>query len=278
MKPRLDTLLVERGLAPTRNRAQALVLAGLVFVDGRRAERAGTRVSPDSSLEVRGAPHPYVSRGGVKLAHALAEFKVPVAGRVALDVGASTGGFTDCLLQHGARRVYAVDVGYGQLAWKLRQDPRVVCLERTNARYLQRSALGELAELVTADVSFISLRLVWPALAAVTVPGADVLSLVKPQFEAGRHRVGRRGVVRDGAVHREVLLSLLAAAPATGLEPVDLTFSPLLGPEGNIEFWLYLRAGGSATGADWPGRVETVVALAHRSLGVQEPDLQPPNP
>lgn len=263
MSIRLDLLLVERGLAPNRSRAQSLILAGEVLVDGTPVTRAGARVPVDAQLGLACAPHPYVSRGGLKLEQALSELQVPVEGRVCLDVGASTGGFTDCLLRHGACRVYAVDVGYGQLAWKIRQDPRVVALERVNARYLQEDQLGERVDLGCVDVSFISLELIWPALRAAVRSGGDVLCLVKPQFEAGRSQVGKGGVVRDPQVHRSVLERLLALAPGAGFHVRGLTFCRFPGPKGNLEFWLQLREG--------PGpqaRVEpaTVVSAAHQWL------------
>ncbi|MEW6523136.1 MAG: TlyA family RNA methyltransferase [Bacillota bacterium] len=261
MKVRLDLLLVERGLAATRSLAQALVMAGQVLVGGEPVTKAGARFAPDVDIQVLAASQPYVSRGGAKLQGALVDFEVQVHDRVCLDVGASTGGFTDCLLQHGARRVYAVDVGYGQLAWKLRQDPRVVVLERTNARHLGLAQLGEPVGLATVDVAFISLELIWPALFGVMEPGADALCLVKPQFEAGRSQVGKRGVVKDPAVHRQVLERLVDAAPRAGFSIRGLAFSRLRGPEGNLEFWLWLQAGRWPQAPVEPGQV---VSEAHR--------------
>ncbi len=236
MKKRLDTLLVERGLAESREKAQALILAGKVLVEGEVVSKPGTFIRPEARIEVKGSL-PYVSRGGLKLEFALKAFKVDPAGKVAIDVGASTGGFTDCLLQHGAARVYAVDVGYGQLAWKLRQDPRVVVLERTNIRYLE--SLPEPVDLATIDVSFISLRLVLPPVIRLMKPRAEILALIKPQFEAGREKVGRGGVVRDPQVHKEVLESLVDYAHSLGLSTLGLVPSPLLGPAGNVEFFAY---------------------------------------
>jgi 23S rRNA (cytidine1920-2'-O)/16S rRNA (cytidine1409-2'-O)-methyltransferase len=236
-KSRLDLLLVARGLAATRERAQALVMAGEVLVDGLPAAKPGMSVAADAALVVRAAL-PYVSRGGVKLAHGLDAFGLDVAGRVALDVGASTGGFTDCLLQRGAARVYAVDVGYGQLDWKLRQDPRVVVLEKTNIRYL--ASLPERPNLAVADASFISLRLVLPAIWRLTATQTDAVALVKPQFEAGRGQVGKGGVVRDPAVRQAVVDDLAAWAAANGWQVGGVVASPITGPAGNVEFLMRL--------------------------------------
>ena len=236
-KRRVDTLLVERGLAESRARAQALVLAGLVWSEGQRLEKPGISLPGDTPLEVRGREHPWVSRGGIKLAHALDHFAIDPAGAVALDIGASTGGFTDVLLTRGARRVYAVDVGHGQLAWKLRQDARVTVLERTNARHLTREQIPEAPDLVVCDASFISLTTVLPAALALAAPAARLVALIKPQFEVGKGKVGKGGVVRDPALHREVcerIATWLAAQPGWRVE--GLTQSPIQGPEGNIEF------------------------------------------
>ena len=241
-KRRVDTLLVERGLAESRARAQALVLAGLVWSAGQRLEKPGTSLAPDTPLEVRGREHPWVSRGGIKLAHALDHFAVDPAGAVALDIGASTGGFTDVLLARGARRVYAVDVGHGQLAWKLRQDSRVTVLERANARYLSREQIPEAPDLIVCDASFISLTVVLPAALALAAPAARLVALIKPQFEVGKGKVGKGGVVRDPALHRDVcerIAAWLEAQPGWRVE--GLTESPIQGPEGNIEFLVYAR-------------------------------------
>ena len=243
---RLDALVVERGLAPTRARARALVLAGQVRVDGATVSKAGTAVPDDANVALAAADHPYVSRGGVKLAHALDALGVVVAGRTALDVGASTGGFTDVLLRRGAARVAALDVGRGQLAWKLRQDPRVTVIEGVNARGLDRTSLPPAfhpVDVVTVDVSFISLRLVLAPLPPLLRPDGDVVALVKPQFEAGRAEVGRRGVVTDAAVHRRVVDEVRSAADRIGLRPVAEAPSPIAGAEGNREFFVHLRNG-----------------------------------
>jgi len=240
-KERLDKLLVERGLAGSRERARALILAGQVVVGEHAVDKAGARVATDEAIRLRGEDLPYVSRGGVKLAHALEVFAVAVTGRVALDVGASTGGFSDCLLQRGAARVYAVDVGYGQLAWKLRVDPRVVCLERTNIRHLDGATLGASPDLAVIDASFISLDKVLPPTLALLAPGADVLALIKPQFEVGRGQVGKGGVVRDAELQATVVARVGDAALALGCTVLGVTASPLLGQKGNREFLMHLR-------------------------------------
>jgi len=241
---RLDTLLVERGLAASRERARALILAGSVRVDGQPAAKAGTPVAADAEVVVAAPDHPYVGRGGLKLAHALDEFGIDVGGRLALDIGASTGGFTDVLLQRGARRVVALDVGHGQLDWKLRNDPRVVVRERLNARTLTAADLPEDAQsfdVITIDVSFISLRHILPVLPPLMRPGADVIALVKPQFEAGRAEVGKGGIVRDASVQQRVVEEISAAADALGLKRSGMTESPIAGMEGNREFLIRLR-------------------------------------
>lgn len=239
-KERLDSLLVGRGLVESREQAQRLILAGAVTVDGEVRDKPGQRISADSLVEVRQAL-PYVSRGGVKLAAALDEFGLPVTGLVAVDVGASTGGFTDCLLQRGAARVYAIDVGYGQLAWKLRNDPRVVVLERTNIRYLEQLPGGDLADLAVIDASFISLALVLPATLRLLKPVAQIVALIKPQFEAGKEQVSKGGVVRDPRIHRRVIEETVALAGQLGLGVAGLTVSPAPGPAGNVEFLIWLR-------------------------------------
>jgi len=234
---RVDLALVERGLADSRARAQALVMAGLVFSGERRLDKPGALIAADAPLSLKGREHPWVSRGGVKLAHGLQHFAISAEGRVALDIGASTGGFTDVLLHHGAAKVYAVDVGHGQLAWSLRQDPRVVVLERTNARHLGRAEVPEPVDLITCDASFIGLETVLPAALALAAPGADLVALIKPQFEVGPGRVGKGGVVRDPALHGEVcerIAAWLGAQP--GWTVPGIVESPIRGPEGNVEF------------------------------------------
>ncbi len=247
-KHRIDLLLVERGLAETRTRARALLMAGRVTADGRRMDKAGAMVEDGTALEVKAGPH-YVGRGGIKLAHALQEFTLSASGTTALDVGASTGGFTDCLLQYGAHRVYALDVGYGQLDQRLRQDHRVVVMERTNARHPFQ--LPEAVDLVTVDVSFISLRLVLPPVAEQLRPGGRIIALVKPQFEAERRQVGRKGVISDPNVHAAVLARIINWAINSGLRLRGLTPSPILGDEGNREFFLLLET--TSTGETRPG-------------------------
>jgi 23S rRNA (cytidine1920-2'-O)/16S rRNA (cytidine1409-2'-O)-methyltransferase len=240
-RARLDTLLVERGLAPSRERARSLILAGRVTVDGRAVDKAGTPVAVEAGVSVSEPEFPYVSRGGVKLAHALDEFAVAVEGRQALDIGASTGGFTDVLLRRGALHVVALDVGHGQLDWRLRGDPRVTVIEHRNARNLEPAWLPGPVDLVTIDVSFISLRLILPAVPGVLNAGADIVALVKPQFEAGRHEVGKGGLVKDPATHRAVIERVAAAAAVIGLDTIGQTGSPITGATGNQEFLLHLR-------------------------------------
>ena len=261
-KNRLDVALVERGLEESRQRAQAVIMSGAVYVDGRRADKPGMAVDGQARIEIRGEKLPYVSRGGLKLEKAMGCFPIRLEGAVCGDIGASTGGFTDCMLQNGAAKVYAVDVGRGQLAWKLRSDPRVVCLERTNARYLSREQVPEALAFASVDVSFISLKLILPPLAALLEEGGHVVSLVKPQFEAGRENVGKKGVVRDPAVHLEVLERFLDHAAQAGLAPLGLTWSPIRGPEGNIEYLGYLQKGGGAAGFD----LRALVEESHQAL------------
>lgn len=239
-KHRLDQLVVDRALAPSRERARALILAGQVTVNGQPVTKAGTAVDEAADIALATPDHPYVGRGGLKLAHALDTFQIAVAGREALDVGASTGGFTDVLLQRGATRVVALDVGHGQLDWKLRNDPRVVVIEHFNARHLTLGDLPGPADFVCIDVSFISLRQIFPAVRGVLTPGADIVALVKPQFEAGRDEV-RKGVIRDAAVHERVVDEVSAAAREVGLSPLGSTPSPITGQKGNVEFLLHLR-------------------------------------
>jgi 23S rRNA (cytidine1920-2'-O)/16S rRNA (cytidine1409-2'-O)-methyltransferase len=239
-RERLDKLLIDRGLVPSRESGRARILAGEVLVDERPVTKAGTLVNADAAIRLKSQPAPYASRGGAKLAHALAAFHLDVSSKVALDVGASTGGFTDCLLQHGAARVIAVDVGYGQLDWKLRNDPRVVVLEKTNVRYLDISRLPCPAEFATIDVSFISLKLVLPVVRRLLAPAATVVALIKPQFEVGKGRVGKGGVVRSGEDHRRVIDDIAACAAALGFAVHGVIESPLLGPKGNKEFLIHL--------------------------------------
>jgi 23S rRNA (cytidine1920-2'-O)/16S rRNA (cytidine1409-2'-O)-methyltransferase len=241
MKLRLDQLLVQRGLAASRDRAGALILSGVVLVNGRSVQKAGAQVADDAEVSLQQPDHPYVGRGGVKLAHALDTFAIAVEGRRALDIGASTGGFTDVLLRRGAAGVVALDVGHGQLDWGLRNDPRVAVIEQANARRLELSDLPGPVDIVTIDVSFISLRHIFPRVPAVLLPGADVIALVKPQFEAGRSEVGKKGVVRDPAVQERVVEEATASAAEVGLVRIAMAESPITGDTGNREFFLHLR-------------------------------------
>ena len=268
-KQRLDVLLVERGLAESRQKAQATIMSGSVFVNGQRADKSGTMITPDADVEVRGKTLAYVSRGGLKLEKAMKAFPITLSGKVAADIGASTGGFTDCMLQNGASRVYAVDVGYGQLDWRLRNDPRVVCLERTNARYLTREQIPEPLEFASIDVSFISLKLILPALRGLMTGTGQVACLVKPQFEAGRDKVGKKGVVRDSKVHLEVLERFLIHAEEADFSVLGMTFSPIKGPEGNIEYLGYLRVG---KGDSQPCDLNALVRASHENWGEEHKD------
>jgi 23S rRNA (cytidine1920-2'-O)/16S rRNA (cytidine1409-2'-O)-methyltransferase len=240
-KERLDRLLVDRGLAPSRERARALIMAGHVVVNDHAADKAGTMVPVDAAIRLKGEDIPFVSRGGLKLAHALDTFGIDVAGLVVLDVGASTGGFTDCVLQRGARRVFAVDVGYGQLAWKLRTDPRVVNLEKTNIRYLEPERLDEVPDMAVIDASFISLDKVLPNTQCLIRGDGEIVALIKPQFEVGRGEVGKGGVVRDERKHAQVIEAVRELASGLGLVVLGTTESPILGPKGNREFLIHLR-------------------------------------
>ena len=262
-KVRLDQLVFDLGLTESRERAKTTIMSGLVFVNGQRSDKPGTPVSPDAKIEIRGEALPFVSRGGFKLDKALKAFPVEPAGKVCIDCGASTGGFTDVLLQHGADKVYSVDVGYGQLAWKLREDPRVVSMERTNIRYISHEQISEEPELAVMDLSFISIKLVLPAVAAILCSGADIICLIKPQFEAGREEVGKKGVVRDPAVHLEVINSVLSFAREHGLTPMGLDFSPIKGPEGNIEYLCWLKNGNYDAPEIHP---EQTVEASHKTL------------
>ena len=260
---RLDVYLTEKGQAESRAKAQALIMAGLVYVDGQKADKPGLAVEETQTVEVRGTACPYVSRGGLKLEKALRDFGVDVHGFVCSDSGASTGGFTDCLLQQGAVKVFAIDVGYGQLAWKIRNDPRVVCMERTNIRNVTLADLGEPLDLSVVDVSFISLKLVLPVIWQLLKPDGQALCLIKPQFEAGKDKVGKKGVVREPAVHQEVLEAFLQTAKEIGFTILNLTFSPVKGPEGNIEFLGHLT---KAICTPFEPDCEAIVKLAHETL------------
>ena len=289
MKERLDVLLVNRGLAPSREKAKALIMAGLVYVGEQKEDKAGSMFGEDAVIEVRQQnPLRYVSRGGLKLEKAMECFPISLTGKVCMDVGASTGGFTDCMLQNGAVRVYSVDVGHGQLDWKLRNDPRVVCMEKTNIRYVTPDQIPDPAEFVSIDVSFISLTKVLPAVTELMADGAEIVCLIKPQFEAGREKVGKKGVVRDRHVHEEVVEAILLYASSGmqhGFELLGLTYSPIKGPEGNIEYLVYMKKNAvgnaasdeesiaeeedelpKALSSDWKKCILDVVAQAHESL------------
>lgn len=242
-KIRLDQLVFDLGLTESREKAKTTIMSGLVFVDGQRADKPGMQVAPDASVEVKGSALPYVSRGGFKLEKALKVFPIEPTGKICMDCGASTGGFTDVLLKNGAARVYSIDVGYGQLAWSLRQDERVVNMERTNIRYISSEQVPEPIDIAVMDLSFISIKLVLPAVCALLKEGADIMCLIKPQFEAGREDVGKKGVVRDKAVHLSVIESVLQFAASAGLTVIGLDYSPIKGPEGNREYLCYMKKG-----------------------------------
>ncbi len=241
MKQRLDILLVDNGYAQSREKAKAIIMSGIVYVDGQKEDKAGSTFDENARIEVRGHTLRYVSRGGLKLEKAIAEFGIDPAGKICMDIGASTGGFTDCMLQNGACKVYAVDVGHGQLDWKLRNDERVVCMEKTNIRYVTPQDIPDRIELASIDVSFISLSKVLPAAYELLADHGEIAALIKPQFEAGREKVGKKGVVRDRAVHVEVIEACVGYARESGFEVLAMTYSPIKGPEGNIEYLYHLR-------------------------------------
>lgn len=262
-KIRLDQLVFDLGLAESRERAKTTVMSGLVFVNGQRADKPGMQVSPDVNVEVKGTALPYVSRGGLKLEKALKVFPIDVNGKVCIDCGASTGGFTDVLLKNGAAKVYSVDVGYGQLAWSLRNDERVVNMERTNIRYISSEQIPEPLDICVMDLSFISVKLVLPAVCALLKDDAQLVCLIKPQFEAGREEVGKKGVVLDKAVHLSVIESVLSFAPTVGMTVMGLDFSPIKGPEGNREYLCYMKKGVHEAGLI---NAAAVVEASHESL------------
>lgn len=268
MKKRLDLLMMERALAPSREKAKAYIMAGDVYVDGQKEDKAGTMFQETVKIEVRGNTLPYVSRGGLKLAKAMKAFDIPLDGKICMDVGASTGGFTDCMLQNGAVKVYSIDVGYGQLDWGLRNDPRVVCMEKTNIRYVLPEHLEGPADFSSIDVSFISLTKVLLPVRNLLKEDGEIVCLIKPQFEAGREKVGKKGVVRDPAVHLEVIEKVIAYASSIALKPLHLSFSPIKGPEGNIEYLLHLKKLPEGTLINVNSEItpETVVKEAHGEL------------
>ncbi|MGG7058694.1 TlyA family RNA methyltransferase [Clostridium nigeriense] len=238
-KERLDILLVEKGIFTSRERAKTNIMAGKIFVDGQRVDKAGEKVSIDAEIIFKGQEIPYVSRGGLKLEKAIKEFGVYLKDKVCMDIGASTGGFTDCMLQNDAKKVFSVDVGYGQFAWKLRTDPRVVCMERTNIRYVTPEDIGEKIDFASIDVSFISLKKIMPATLSLLSDIGEVVALIKPQFEAGKEKVGKKGVVRDINVHKEVVMNIVDSLQKENLNIISLSYSPIKGPEGNIEYLVY---------------------------------------
>ena len=272
MKERLDVLLVKKGLAPSREKAKAVIMAGSVYVDGQKEDKAGSVFDEESAqIEVRGHALPYVSRGGLKLEKALKVFPITLTDKICMDIGASTGGFTDCMLQNGAAKVYSVDVGYGQLDWKLRQDDRVVCMEKTNFRYMTPEDIPDVLDFASVDVSFISLdKILTPAYALLKEQG-EMVALIKPQFEAGREKVGKKGVVRDPKVHEEVISRIVRHADEVSFEVLDLSYSPIRGPEGNIEYLIHLRKNPERTVyPDIPGvfekKIKEIVEEAHQEL------------
>lgn len=269
MKKRIDVLLYEKGLAPSREKAKVMIMAGNVYVNNQKYDKPGDTVNEDAEIEVRGSTLKYVSRGGLKLEKAMQMFPITLDGSVCMDIGASTGGFTDCMLQNGASKVYSVDVGYGQLAWQLRQDPRVVNLERTNARYLTREQIPEEIDFFSVDVSFISLKIILPAVRPLLRDGGRAVCLIKPQFEAGREKVGKKGVVRDKSVHEEVVQMICDFLLENGYSVLGLTFSPVKGPEGNIEYLVYIeKSDETVNTADVTPHM--VVEASHEKLDVKE--------
>jgi len=270
MKQRLDILLVERGLAVSREKAKAIIMSGIVYVDGQKEDKAGSTFEDTVEIEVRGNTLKYVSRGGLKLEKAMEEFGLTLNEKICMDVGASTGGFTDCMLQNGAVKVYSIDVGHGQLAWKLRNDERVVCMERTNMRYVTPEDIPDQIDFSSIDVSFISLTKILLPVKNLLVQEGEVVCLIKPQFEAGRDKVGKKGVVRDRKVHKEVIELVLDYAQSIGFVPLNLDFSPVKGPEGNIEYLLHIRNGGAGVEKDWLKQIDLVVDASHQKLDKPE--------
>lgn len=266
MKERLDVMLVNRGLAPSREKAKAVIMSGIVYVDGQREDKAGSFFDDKAAVEIRGSTLKYVSRGGLKLEKAMDSFNVSLFGKICMDVGSSTGGFTDCMLQNGAVKVYAVDVGHGQLDWKLRNDERVVCMEKTNIRYVTPDDVADRIDFASIDVSFISLSKVLMPVRELLKDDGDVVCLIKPQFEAGREQVGKKGVVRDKAVHVEVIRRVICYAESIGYKVCNLSYSPIKGPEGNIEYLLHLSRNDEQLKVDFD--VEEVVQNSHKELDV----------
>lgn len=270
MKERLDVLMVQRSLAESREKAKALIMSGIVYVNGQKEDKAGTSFDDTAQIEVRGSTLKYVSRGGLKLEKAMSHFGVELEGKVCMDVGASTGGFTDCMLQNGAVKVYSVDVGHGQLAWKLRNDDRVVCMEKTNIRYVTPEDIGDRIRFASIDVSFISLTKVLGPVKALLTEDGQIVCLIKPQFEAGREKVGKKGVVREKSVHLEVIRMVIQYALSIGFEVLNLEYSPIKGPEGNIEYLLYLQNHGGKQIGDHDGNHDGYHAGDHDAVADEE--------
>lgn len=265
MKERLDVLLVNKGLAPSREKAKTMIMEGNVFVDGEREDKAGSTFDTEAKIEIHGSTLKYVSRGGLKLEKAMNNFGITLDGKVCMDIGASTGGFTDCMLQNGAKKVYAVDVGYGQFAWKLRQDERVVCMEKTNIRYVTPEDIEDTLDFASVDVSFISLTKVLGPVQTLLTKDGEMVCLIKPQFEAGREKVGKKGVVRDSKVHREVIEKVIDFALSLGFTIKNLEYSPIKGPEGNIEYLVYIQNGTNGVKEETVD-IAAVVEAAHAAL------------
>ena len=265
-KERLDILLVDRGIITSRERAKTSIMAGKVFVDGRRVDKAGEKVPVTANIEYKGEKLPYVSRGGLKLEKAMKNFPITLEGKVCMDIGASTGGFTDCMLQNGASKVFSIDVGYGQFAWKLRTDERVVCMERTNIRYVKPEDLGELVDFASIDVSFISLKKIMPATVELLKDSGEVVALIKPQFEAGKEKVGKKGVVRDIEVHKEVVFGIIDYLLEHNLNVLGVSYSPIKGPEGNIEYLVYFTKDMERESTFVREDVDKVVEASHTEI------------
>lgn len=265
-KERLDILLVDRGIITSRERAKTSIMAGKVFVDGRRVDKAGEKVPVTANIEYKGEKLPYVSRGGLKLEKAMKNFPITLEGKVCMDIGASTGGFTDCMLQNGASKVFSIDVGYGQFAWKLRTDERVVCMERTNIRYVKPEDLGELVDFASIDVSFISLKKIMPATVELLKDNGEVVALIKPQFEAGKEKVGKKGVVRDIEVHKEVVFGIIDYLLEHNLNLLGVSYSPIKGPEGNIEYLVYFTKDMGRESTFVREDVDKVVEASHTEI------------
>ncbi|KOA20934.1 hemolysin A [Clostridium homopropionicum DSM 5847] len=263
---RLDLLLVQKGIFESREKAQSSIMAGEIFIDGQRVDKCGQKVKENANIEFKGQQMPYVSRGGFKLERAINTFKIDLEGKICMDIGASTGGFTDCMLQNGAKQVFSIDVGYGQFAWKLRTDPRVVCMERTNARYITNEDIGVFTDFASIDVSFISLTKIIPPILNLMTENAEVVALIKPQFEAGREKVGKRGVVREAAIHEEVIENIIEFLINNNLKVLGLDYSPIRGPEGNIEYLVYFTKNPNSEIIFDKNIIKAVVEQSHNTL------------